>query len=84
MSNKMWEILVEHAKTCVLSGKYYVYYSDDSRDVGAIFNNIYEFCGLIADEQFYSAENLNDSQKVRYLEQFFCCCHMFIFGNKSC
>ncbi|XP_074581752.1 calmodulin-binding protein 60 D-like isoform X2 [Curcuma longa] len=64
MSNKMWEILVEHAKTCVLSGKYYVYYSDDSRDVGAIFNNIYEFCGLIADEQFYSAENLNDSQKV--------------------
>ncbi|CAL9780313.1 unnamed protein product, partial [Musa acuminata subsp. burmannicoides] len=48
MSNKMWESLVEHAKTCVLSGKYNVYYSDDTRDFGAIFNNIYEFCGLIA------------------------------------
>ncbi|XP_008800271.1 calmodulin-binding protein 60 B [Phoenix dactylifera] len=64
MSNKMWESLVEHAKTCVLSGKYYIFYSDETRSVGAIFNNIYEFCGLIAGGQFYSAETLNDSQKV--------------------
>ncbi|THU43814.1 hypothetical protein C4D60_Mb02t00760 [Musa balbisiana] len=66
VSNKMWESLVEHAKTCVLSGKYYVYYTDDTRDIGAIFNNIYEFCGLIAGGQFYSAENLNDNQKVSF------------------
>ncbi|KAL5207311.1 hypothetical protein ABZP36_031746 [Zizania latifolia] len=64
MSNKMWEILVEHAKTCVLSGKYYIYYSDESRSVGAIFNNIYAFCGLISCEQFYSSESLDDSQKL--------------------
>uniref|UniRef100_A0A1D1XYJ7 N-acetyl-gamma-glutamyl-phosphate reductase n=1 Tax=Anthurium amnicola TaxID=1678845 RepID=A0A1D1XYJ7_9ARAE len=63
MSNKMWESLVEHAKTCVLSGKLYVYYSDDSRTVGAVFNNIYEFCGLITSGQYYSAECLSDSQK---------------------
>ncbi|KAG0479894.1 hypothetical protein HPP92_010752 [Vanilla planifolia] len=64
MSNKMWEVLVEHAKTCVLSGKYYVYYSDETRNVGAIFSNIYEFTGLIAGGQYYSAESLNDGQKV--------------------
>ncbi|MQL82941.1 hypothetical protein Taro_015425 [Colocasia esculenta] len=64
MSNKMWESLVEHAKTCVLSGKLYVYYSDDSRTVGVIFNNIFEFCGLIAGGQYYSAESLPDNQKV--------------------
>uniref|UniRef100_A0ACD5YUA8 Uncharacterized protein n=1 Tax=Avena sativa TaxID=4498 RepID=A0ACD5YUA8_AVESA len=64
MSNKMWESLVEHAKTCVLSGKHYIYYANDSRNVGAIFNNIYEFTGLIADDQFISAENLTDNQKV--------------------
>ncbi|GJM88279.1 hypothetical protein PR202_ga04320 [Eleusine coracana subsp. coracana] len=64
MSNKMWESLVEHAKTCVLSGKHYVYYASDTRNVGAIFNNIYEFTGLIADDQFISAENLTDNQKV--------------------
>lgn len=64
MSNRMWEVLVEHAKTCVMSGKYYIYYSDETRNIGAIFNNIYEFTGLIASGQYYSAESLNDSQKV--------------------
>nr|ACG37616.1 calmodulin binding protein [Zea mays] len=64
MSNKMWDALVEHAKTCVLSGKYYIYYSDESRSIGAIFNNIYAFCGLISGEQFYSSESLDDSQKL--------------------
>ncbi|XP_068647091.1 calmodulin-binding protein 60 D-like [Aristolochia californica] len=64
MSNKMWESLVEHAKTCVLSGKHYVYYPDDTRTVGVVFNNIYELRGLIASGQYCPAETLNDSQKV--------------------
>ncbi|KAG0468668.1 hypothetical protein HPP92_017996 [Vanilla planifolia] len=64
MSNKMWDVLVEHAKTCVLSGKHYIYYSDDTRSIGAVFNNIYEFTGLIANEKYFSAESLNDSQKI--------------------
>ncbi|VAH48127.1 unnamed protein product [Triticum turgidum subsp. durum] len=63
MSNKMWESLVEHAKTCVLSGKHYIYYSKDTASVGAIFNNIYEFTGLIADDQFISTENLTENQR---------------------
>lgn len=64
MSNKMWEALLEHAKTCVLSGKLYVYYTDDSRSVGVVFNNIYEMSGLIANDQFYPSDSLSDSQKV--------------------
>ncbi|KAL3535355.1 hypothetical protein ACH5RR_003816 [Cinchona calisaya] len=64
MSNKMWDALIEHAKTCVLSGKLYVYYSDDSRNVGIIFNNIYELSGLVAGEQYYPADSLSDGQKV--------------------
>lgn len=64
MSNKMWDILVEHAKTCVLSGKLYVYYPEDARNVGVVFNNIYEFSGLIADGQFLLSDSLSDSQKV--------------------
>ncbi|KAG4999400.1 hypothetical protein JHK87_020472 [Glycine soja] len=64
MSNKMWDILVEHAKTCVLSGKLYVYYPDDARNVGVVFNNIYELSGLIANDQYYSADSLSENQKV--------------------
>ena len=52
MSNKMWDVLVEHAKTCVLSEKLYVYYPDDVRSVGIVFNNIYELSGLIASGQY--------------------------------
>lgn len=64
MSNKMWEALLEHAKTCVMGGKFYVYYPDDTRNVGVIFNNIYELSGFIAGEQYFSADSLSDSQKV--------------------
>ncbi|CAA7060290.1 unnamed protein product [Microthlaspi erraticum] len=64
MSNKMWDVLVEHAKTCVLSGKLYIYYAEDSRTVGVVFNNIYELNGLISGDQYFSADSLSDSQKV--------------------
>lgn len=64
MSNKMWEVLVEHAKTCILSHKLYIYYSDDVRNVGVVFNHIYELSGLLADEHYYSTDNLSESQKV--------------------
>ncbi|XP_074273692.1 calmodulin-binding protein 60 B isoform X2 [Silene latifolia] len=64
MSNRMWEALMEHAKTCVLSGKLYVYYSDDTRNVGVAFNNIYELSGLIAGDQYLTADTLTESQKV--------------------
>lgn len=64
MSNKMWDALVEHSKTCVLSGKLYVYYPDEPRNVGVIFNHIYVFSGLIAGGQYHSVDSLSDSQKV--------------------
>lgn len=64
MSNKMWDVLVEHAKTCVLSGKLYIYYAEDSRTAGVVFNNIYELSGLITGDQYFSADSLDDTQKV--------------------
>ncbi|KAM5588401.1 calmodulin-binding protein 60 D-like [Rosa sericea] len=64
MSNKMWDVLIQHAKTCLLGGKLYVYYPEDARSVGVVFNNIYELSGLITNEQYISADCLSDSQKV--------------------
>ncbi|PTQ44825.1 hypothetical protein MARPO_0018s0017 [Marchantia polymorpha] len=64
MSNKMWEGTVEHAKTCVLSGKLHVYYADDKQNIGVIFNNISQLMGLIADGQYMSVDSLSDSEKV--------------------
>ncbi|CAM6108981.1 unnamed protein product [Calypogeia fissa] len=64
MSNKMWEGTVEHAKTCVLSGKLHVYYADEKQNIGVIFNNIFQLMGLIADGQYMSVDSLSDSEKV--------------------
>lgn len=64
MSNKMWEALLEHAKTCVVSGKLYVYYPDETRNIGVAFNNIYELTGLITGEQYQQIDSLSDSEKV--------------------
>ncbi|CAK7338268.1 unnamed protein product [Dovyalis caffra] len=64
MSNRMWENTVEHAKTCVLGRKLYVYYADGNRSTGVVFNNIYELTGLISDGQFLSLESLNHNQKI--------------------
>ncbi|KAG6545160.1 hypothetical protein Mapa_013425 [Marchantia paleacea] len=64
MSNKMWEGTVEHAKTCVLSGKLHVYYADDKQNIGVIFNNIFQLMGLIADGQYMSVDSLLDNEKV--------------------
>ena len=79
MSNRMWDALMEHAKTCVLSGKLYVYYSDDARNVGVAFNNIYELSGLIAGDQFCSADTLSDSQKVSHAAFSF----VLVFGGDT-
>lgn len=68
MSNNKWEKLVNHAMTTVLNEKRYVYYPDETRQVGAIFNSGYEFCGLIENEQFTAKECFNDDhQKVTCL-----------------
>ncbi|XP_010438093.1 PREDICTED: calmodulin-binding protein 60 F-like isoform X2 [Camelina sativa] len=64
MSNKMWDNTVEHAKTCVLDGKLYVYYTEQTHATGVIFNHIYEFRGLIANGHFLSLDSLNHDQKI--------------------
>ncbi|KAK6944382.1 Calmodulin binding protein, central domain [Dillenia turbinata] len=64
MSNRMWENTVEHAKTCIVGGKLYVYYPDENHGTGVVFNDIYELRGLISNGQFISLDSLTDNQKV--------------------
>ncbi|KAM0974275.1 hypothetical protein ACFX1X_017740 [Malus domestica] len=64
MSNRMWDNTVDHAKTCVLGGKLYVYYTDQTHGTGIVFNHIYELRGLIAEGQFLALESLTHTQKV--------------------
>ncbi|XP_043709422.1 calmodulin-binding protein 60 D-like isoform X2 [Telopea speciosissima] len=64
MSNKTWDTIVDHAKTCVLDNKLYVYY-DAGRRVGLLFNSIYKVVGVILDGHSYQPlENLTTSQTI--------------------
>lgn len=64
MSNKMWEGTVEHAKTCMLDNKLYVYYADAQHNIGVIFNVICKLLGFLADGQFILVDELSEAQKV--------------------
>ncbi|KAK7328813.1 hypothetical protein VNO77_22937 [Canavalia gladiata] len=61
---RMWENIVEDAKTCVLGGKLFVYYTGETNNIGIMFNDIYELTGFIADSQFFSLESLTPNQKM--------------------
>lgn len=64
MSNKMWEGTVEHAKTCMLGNKLYVYYADAQHNIGVIFNVICELLGFLADGRYILVDELSEAQKV--------------------
>lgn len=61
MSAKMWEGTVEHARTCVLSNKYYVYHGPNN--IRLVFNVIYELVFIIVEAQTIPREELPETQK---------------------
>ncbi|OIT28561.1 calmodulin-binding protein 60 a [Nicotiana attenuata] len=64
MSTKMWEVTVEHAQTCLLDKKVYLYYSSGSvQKTGVVFNIVGQVMGLLPECQFVSADKLSETQK---------------------
>lgn len=64
MSTKMWEVTVEHARTCLLDKKVYLYYPSVSvPKTGVVFDIVGQVMGLLPDCQFVSADKLSETQK---------------------
>lgn len=61
MSAKMWEGTVEHAKTCILNNKYYVY--DSPHNISLVFNVIYELVFVISETQTIPAAEISGTLK---------------------
>lgn len=64
MTEKKWKALLDHAKTCTLNGKLYVYYHDNGNDHGVIFNSVGQVRGLTAGRVYYAADIFSPEQKV--------------------
>lgn len=65
MSAKMWEVTVEHARTCVLDQKLQFYGA--SQDNGIVFNTVGQLIGIISNGQYVQADELSEAEKARYL-----------------
>ncbi|KAG0465274.1 hypothetical protein HPP92_019438 [Vanilla planifolia] len=64
MSSKMWEITVEHARTCILTNQMHLYYPEGQQKTGVVFNVVGEVMGVLTNHQFISINDLSDAQKV--------------------
>jgi len=86
MSTKMWEVTVEHARTCLLDKKVYLYYTSVSGPkTGVVFNIVGQVMGLFPDCQFVSADKLSETQKAcihNKYEHLFYCSILFLHISK--
>ncbi|KGN63613.2 calmodulin-binding protein 60 A isoform X1 [Cucumis sativus] len=65
MSTKMWEAIIEHAQTCVLDKKIYVYKPHDlEQKSGVVFDVVGRVMGLLSDYQYVPIDKLSESEKV--------------------
>lgn len=64
MSARMWEVTVEHARTCILTDQVHVYYPDNQRKTGFIFNDVGEVLGVLSEQRLVSVNDLPDDERV--------------------
>ena len=68
MSAKMWEVTIEHARTCVLDKRVFLYYSPISQHRnGVVFNVVGLVMGLFLDSQFVPVDNLPENDQAYFL-----------------
>ncbi|XP_047982475.1 calmodulin-binding protein 60 A-like isoform X1 [Salvia hispanica] len=62
MSAKMWEVVVEHARTCVIDQKLQFY--GTSQDNGVVFDMVGQLMGIISNGQYLRADKLSEAEKA--------------------
>ncbi|KAG5230109.1 calmodulin-binding protein [Salix suchowensis] len=66
MSAKMWEVTVEHARTCVLDKRIFLYCPPVSQQkTGVVFNVVGQVMGLLSEGQYVPIDKLSDTEKAK-------------------
>ncbi|ESQ31663.1 hypothetical protein EUTSA_v10003944mg [Eutrema salsugineum] len=66
MSSKMWEISVDHARSCVLDNSVHVYQPPGfQKKTAVVFNVVAQVLGLLVDFQYVPAEKLSEIEKAQ-------------------
>ncbi|KAK3036745.1 hypothetical protein RJ639_029710 [Escallonia herrerae] len=66
ISNKTWDIIIEHAAACVLDDKLYMYRA--AENFGLVFNSIFKVVGATFDGQNYQCLDKLDVLQMRLVE----------------
>lgn len=64
MSAKMWEVTVEHARSCVLDKRLYMYHPKSQEKTGVVFNVVGQVMGLLSDHQYVPIDRLSETEKA--------------------
>lgn len=72
MSAKKWDVTMEHARTCVLDKKLYLYNTTSLGQNGVVFNVVGQVVGMFSDGQYVASDKLSDEEKVVL-------CYLFTF-----
>jgi len=65
MSAKMWEITVDHARTCVIDKRVFLYCPSSSQQKnGVVFNIVGQVRGLLSECQFVPLDKLSETEKA--------------------
>ncbi|KAK7265719.1 hypothetical protein RJT34_33342 [Clitoria ternatea] len=63
MSAKMWEVTVEHARTCVLDTTRFLYFPSHSQRPGVVFNVVGQVTGLLSECEYVPVDDLSETEK---------------------
>lgn len=81
MSAKMWEVTVEHAQTCILDKRMYLYCPPSSQQrTGVVFNIVGQVMGLLLECEYIPISKLSEAQKAIHLSPQFTLC-LLLFYN---
>ncbi|KAI4336098.1 hypothetical protein L6164_014669 [Bauhinia variegata] len=65
MSTKMWEVTVEHARTCVLDSERHLYFPSQSEPkTGVVFNAVGQVTGLLSECEYVPVGKLSETEKA--------------------
>ncbi|CAK8563069.1 unnamed protein product [Lathyrus sativus] len=64
MSAKMWEITVEHARTCVLDTTRHVSSASNSQQPRVVFNAVGQVTGLLSECEYIAVDKLSETEKA--------------------
>ncbi|GLU21422.1 hypothetical protein SLE2022_375640 [Rubroshorea leprosula] len=64
MSAKMWEVTVEHARTCVLDKRIYLYCPGSQQKSGVVFNVVGQVLGILSECQYVPIDKLSETEKA--------------------